>query len=394
MMRTCWIGVVLVCCVGLNHVSAQSGPSDLKLFGYFQTSAQYDRSITEKETTTSFSMQQLNVFMQKDLARRWTSLINFEVLNNFSSLRNWGAFNLEEAWVRYRSSRQFNVKVGLHIPPFNALNEIKNRMPLLPYIIRPLIYETSLEEVITLEEFAPQRAFFQVYGILPGDKLKLDYAAYLGNSPNIRSVGMGEGTTGVDTTAYMLVGGRLGIRLNEFDNELRLGASVTHDRTNRLVGAETIVGGAVDRFEGRPRWRTGLDFSYRPGRFSIEAEYVFTDYDFGDDRINADSEFYYATLGYDITEELFIYLSYWFTRQYGTTTVLHFGTAETEDELITGYQDIEVPTVGVSYLFSDTINVKAQYAYGRILPSRAVQGTVGFAKNEFHNASLAISVVF
>lgn len=393
-----FIGVVHVSlwAVIVPLVQAQSGPSDLKVFGYFQIQAQYESGSDLDDEHTSFSVQQLNIFMQKDLARRWTSLVNFELLNNYSSFRGWGGFNLEEAWIRYRSSRQFNVKIGLHIPPFNALNEIKNRMPLLPYIVRPLIYESSLGEVVALEEFAPQRAFLQVYGILPlpGGNMKLDYAAYTGNSPNIRGTGDIGGTTGIDTTAYFLMGARLGIRLNEFGNELRIGASITHDRTNRLKGAEQFAGGDEDRFVGRPRIRKGVDFSYRLHRFSLEAEYVFADYDFGDERISADSEFYYATLGYDVSEELFVYGSYWFTRQYGTTTIFPVGIQVAENELITGYQDIRIPTLGISYLFSDTINAKAQYAFADFEPSRGMRGIKGFFKQHFNNISLAVSVVF
>lgn len=391
-----FIGVV--CVIGWGTlvplVQAQSGPSDLNIFGYFQISAQYQSESDSDQAYTAFTVQQLNLFMQKDLARRWTSLVNFELLNNYSSFRGWGGFNLEEAWIRYRSSRQFNVKIGLHIPPFNALNEIKNRMPLLPYIVRPLIYESSLGEVVTLEEFAPQRAFLQVYGILPGDNLKVDYAAYIGNSPNVRSVNPIGGTTGVDTTTYMLVGGRLGLRLNEFGNELRIGGSITHDRSNRLVGAEEFVGGDEDRFEGRPRLRTGLDFAYRLNRFSLEAEYVFADYDFGDERINADSEFYYATLGYDVNEDLFVYGSYWFTRQYSTSSVAPIGIHVAETDLNTGYLDIRIPTVGVSYLFSDTINAKAQYAYAYFEPSSSLLDVEGYFKGGFHHVALAVSVVF
>jgi len=160
------------------------------------------------------------------------------------------------------------------------------------------------------------------------------------------------------------------------------------------VGSEAFLGGEEDRFRGRPRLRTGVDFSYRPGRFTIEAEYVFADYDFGDDDINADSEFYYATVGVNVNEELFIYGSYWVTRQYGTTTVAPLGIASAEEELVSGYQDIKVPTLGASYFFSDAINIKAQYAYGSLVPSDGVRQVKGFFKEEFHNASLAISVVF
>lgn len=145
--------------VWANLCFAQSGETPVKLFGYFQNSLQHWTTFEDREKQNSFSLQQLNLFVQKDLNRNWTAFVNLEFLNNFSSNRQWGAANLDEAWVRYRSSNKFNLKLGLQIPEFNNLNVIKNRTPLLPYIIRPLVYETSFSAFIKIEEFVPPRAF-------------------------------------------------------------------------------------------------------------------------------------------------------------------------------------------------------------------------------------------
>jgi hypothetical protein len=102
-------------------------------------------------------------FCQK-ISAELDGFCQFEVLNTFSSSRQWGAFNVEEAWVKYNPNMRFNLKLGLQIPIFNNLNEIKNRTPLLPYIIRPLVYETSFGEIFPIEEFVPARAFVQAYG--------------------------------------------------------------------------------------------------------------------------------------------------------------------------------------------------------------------------------------
>ncbi|MFQ5770818.1 MAG: hypothetical protein ACE5HX_09790, partial [bacterium] len=169
--------------IAVSNSLAQIGESPIRIFGYFQNSLQHWTTFEDRQEQNSFSVQQLNLFFQKDLGQNWRAFVNFEFLNNFSSSRQWGAANLEEAWVRYRANEKFNLKLGLLIPIFNNLNEIKNRTPLLPYIVRPLVYETSFSEFIAVEEFTPARAFVQAYGFLPIDDVKLDYALFVGNSP-------------------------------------------------------------------------------------------------------------------------------------------------------------------------------------------------------------------
>ena len=153
-------------------------PDGLQIFGYAQNSfyhidndphgASDDdvevESLAQSEDNpdrreNSFQLQQLNLFLKKQLSPSWTSFISLEMVNSYSSFRDWGAFNLEEAWLRYRLSKELNLKLGLQIPTFNNFNEIKNRTPLMPYVVRPLIYETSFQEIIPLEMFAPERAF-------------------------------------------------------------------------------------------------------------------------------------------------------------------------------------------------------------------------------------------
>jgi len=135
---------------------AQSGESDLKIFGYFQASLYKDKDLLTGKKSNTFTLQQLNLMMNKGLWKKWNAFINFEFTNSFSSFDNWGTFALEEAWVRYRYNRYFRLEMGLLIPQFNSLNPIKNRTPLLPYIIRPLVYETSFQESFPIQEFVPQ----------------------------------------------------------------------------------------------------------------------------------------------------------------------------------------------------------------------------------------------
>jgi hypothetical protein len=144
MTRAATIVFLLLLCIPASRASARDGDAPLRVFGYFQNSLQHWTTFENHPPQNSFSVQQLNLFMKKDLAPHWTAFVNFEFLNNYSSSRRWGAMNLEEAWVKYQSGPTFNLKLGLQIPTFNNLNEIKNRTPLLPYVIRPLVYEGAL----------------------------------------------------------------------------------------------------------------------------------------------------------------------------------------------------------------------------------------------------------
>jgi len=299
------------------------------------------------------------------------------VLNTFSSSQGWGSFDLNEAWISYRANRLLSLKAGLHVPVFNHLNEIKHKTPLLPYVIRPLIYEESFGEILNIEEYIPERAFAQVKGFLPVGRAKIDYVAYLGNSPNIRSqfdnLSSGsEGQTGVDTTTTVLIGGRLGLRYGE----LTLGGSITRETVNFFMDLERPLGLPDRSLSGVPKTRLGADLSFHLGKVSFEGEIIAVRYDVdpprellprpgqGRPRIDLDRLFYYGTLGYHVNESLFAYASYWFSDE---GFVLRALETDLRNQL-----DIEVPTAGIRYTLLrdeaglDRVTLKAQYAYVRI----------------------------
>lgn len=68
----------------VGRAQAQVNEGTLRVFGYFQNIWAYERFTNvhggELEFD-SFSVQQLNLFLQRDLARRWTAFVNFEALN-------------------------------------------------------------------------------------------------------------------------------------------------------------------------------------------------------------------------------------------------------------------------------------------------------------------------
>lgn len=367
-----------------QYLYAQPDESSIKIFGFFQNEFEYQKGTGDIKDfdQNTFVLQQLNLFFQKDFSSKWTSFVNLEMLNSFSSSHRQGGFNIEEAWVNYRSSRQFKLKLGLQIPIFNNFNEIKNRTPLIPYVIRPLVYETAFSENIQVEEYAPKNAYVQIYGFIPSNNLKIDYAVFFGNTPNISRQTFADvtGRSGTDTTSSVLFGGRLGLRYNE----LKFGVSMTRDIINYFSGYyDTLLNVSPFKFKAVPRIRLGSDFSVNIENFSFECEYIQVTYDFDVSGFNFDKKFYYATLGYFVSDPLFVYLSYWFTEE-------HFPPYTIMNNLKTELLRIKVPNIGFSYHLNDKIITKLHYAFVGIHSSNE---TIYLDRN-FHFLATAISVFF
>jgi hypothetical protein len=364
---------------------AQREDTPLRIFGYFQNSLQHWTAFENHPAQNSFNLQQLNLFLQKDLSRNWTAFVNFEALNTFSSSRRWGAFNLEEAWVKYEPNMKFNLKLGLQIPIFNNLNTVKNRTPVLPYIIRPLVYETSFGELISLDAFVPARAFVQAYGFLPFGQTKFDYAVYLGNSPNINDDPK-KGQTGVDTTTAFLAGGRLGIRYRE----LEFGLSATYEKANEFIEFADSLSRQPAELQELPLTRLGGDLSYNLANFSFESEFIMVDVDEGIPELELALSFYYATLGYHFTNELFGYGSYWVTDAHSALPMP--GNKKIRDE------DILVSNIGISYDLNDRIRLKGQLSRIKINLKRQRifedKNLVEKNLDKFTIGAIAVSVFF
>jgi hypothetical protein len=337
--------------IALLSLNAQS---DLNIFGYFQTSAFFIDEITQypkgsllyDNTRNEFKMQQLNIFFQKDLGSNFSMWINLEFVNDFSTNKFWGTFQIEEAWVKYETSDLLNLKMGLFIPSFNRFNEIKNRMPLIPYIYRPIIYETMFKDVVLSSRFAPERGFFDIYGRhYLTDDLVTNYSFYLGQSDESFFVSEKyefSMPTGTDSTTHFLLGGRVGF---EYDF-LRVGASGTIDKQKVLGTNIKRVGDTNEYIVDRKRLGFDLSLSYE-GLF-LEAEYVKVYYEHDTLSLDTDLEFYYGTLGYDFSEELTLYGSYSVLEDRGSQFFL---------EKMKNY------SFGLVYRPSSSITLKGQYAH-------------------------------
>ena len=356
---------LIVSCISIAGGQPREGP--LRLFGYYQNSFQYSATEIARDNST-FLTQQLNVVFQKDLAARLRSFVNFEFLNTFESSLGWGSAALKEAWVRFDTSPQLKFKLGLQIPVFNHLNDIKTRTPLLPYIIRPIVYETSLEEIISIEDFVPERAFVQVYGSLPArEGLSVDYVVFAGNSPNVND-DSDYGQTGVDTTTAILVGARAGLRWDNQDSDLyevRAGFSSTFDRVNRFVGAADLLSpdsARVAEFAGQldaiGRWRIGADLGVYWRQWYVHAEFISVLHRERTVILDVDKFFVYGTLGFTPADRFEAYTSYWRTKETGLLRDRRFNPLFLLDQKIS----LDVFTMGIKYSFTPRLVGKAQYA--------------------------------
>jgi len=325
-------GIVL-CCSIVTPVFAQL--DDIRIYGYAQVLGYYQRTqniiptpigtLTNTSERSTFSLQQMNLFLSKPLGENFSAFVNLEFSLSYASQRGWGSFSVEEAWANYNNSEALNVKAGLLLPTFNNLNELKNRTPLLPYLFRPFVYETSIANLLNAEDFLPERAYLQVYGSLPVGSLRIDYALHTGNSETSYIASRNantstQGLTGEDTSPFKAVGGRIGLR--NAAETFKVGVSGTYDRDRRTDTTFAMFGGGFPGMGRReflapigdvPRYRVGADLSFSLGGFEFEGEYigVFHDAKYPSNfRGSIDKTFYYGNLLYNFTDKFYAFANY------------------------------------------------------------------------------------
>ena len=331
---------------------------DLNIFGYFQNNYTYFNVYTgdtQTLSTNSFLMQQMNVFFQKNINTQFSAFVNLEFTNSFSLQDSIGGFKIQEAWFKYSPSSLFNVKAGVLIPRFNNFNEIKNRTILLPYIYRPIAYETYFFNQFGTGEFVPTTANLQVYGDIPISELSLNYAVFYGNSEtSMENKNNNFWGPGQDPTPYKMVGGRIGA---EYGN-LQLGISMTNDRKN--LNEESNGFSIVQYKLGYvPRTRFGAYLNYSVAGFELEAELIKVYYNLSDEQkqILASNPFFpksfdktydHINLLYNFTDKLAAYVGYDYMKA--------------EDNFFTS-SGVKIYNYGVSYRATDGIILKAQYEH-------------------------------
>ncbi len=379
------LGALLLALWSSAALHAQDNPlSDLRIYGYMQVLGYNERTenvistpmgtFTNTAERNTFSLQQMNLFLSKPLGERFSAFVNLEFSLSYASQRGWGSFSVEEAWVNYNNSEALNIKAGLLLPTFNNLNELKNRTPLLPYLFRPFVYETSVASFLSAEDFLPERSFLQVYGSLPLGGLRFDYAFNTGNSEtsylasNQDANRQGPTITGEDTSPFKSVGGRIGIR--NAAETFKVGVSGTYDRDKRTDTTFANPGpGGFGRREflapigNVPRFRVGADLSFSLGNFAFEGEYigVFHDVKYPTNfRGTLDKTFYYGSLLYNFTDAFYVY---------GNYNYLKGDVINPNDVTATG---IEAFGGGAGYRITDGLVAKTQFQRVQTRNSSAV----------------------
>lgn len=336
MKKIYFITILFVIAFG-NYFQAKA--QDLRFFGYVQS--YYAAEIIEESNVpsadrdfNSFRLQQLNLMASSNLGSGFGLFVNFEYTNNYDFLRNWGNARIQEAYLKYSNiSGSFNAKFGQFLPRFNHLYELYNRMPLLPTIWRPMVYEPVFQSLFSLEDFVPETAFLQFYGTLPiSNTLTFDYAAYIGNSERSFSKNNAETVSapGTNFTTKLAYGTRVGIENSSAKaGTFRLGASyvIDHDKKSNI---DTDGDDLVDNNLGDPlRSKIGVDIGYTIGGLNIEAELIKVMYHLDDNQQNyldnnketlfnlgygdnLDKLFYYFLLQYYFTDDISVYGQYSF----------------------------------------------------------------------------------
>ncbi len=295
------------------------------------TNNYWNEEINETYSNSTFAVQQLDLILINEFDYNIKTFVDLTFNWNYDSNKGWGEFDIQEAWAQYSYSDGLNIQFGQLIPRFNYNNELRNKLPLLPYIIRPVYYEEILNNIFNVEDLIPETAYFQVYGMLPLlSKMRLDYSLFVGNSEDSYIISskennhyhLSENVNGIDTTGLKqkLIGGRVGV--HTASESIRLGVSVTHDYDNRR---DTLLRMWPSPIGDLERWRIGWDMNFAFSGFELDGEFIYVDYKVGDSNFEDNmmsfapkmvnkKEYYilsYLTSAlYNISSKIFVYGRY------------------------------------------------------------------------------------
>jgi hypothetical protein len=335
----------------------------------------------------AFTMQQLNLFLTRPLGEKYTVFLNTEFTAGYNTRLNSGDMNIEEAWVRYRHSDAVQVKMGQLLPVFNNINEIRNRFPLFPYIIRPIVYESFLEDLFQPSDYLPQRAFLQVSGLLNlNDRFAFEYAVFTGNLEGDYFAQRSGTGTGIGDENYSIYkgeelsgksqwGGRVGVKKR--DESFKAGFSTTRDFDFRQeVSTFSLARFPVQQIPilgDVERYRFAFDLSFNAGPFQVETEYIRVQH------INTpvmdalglslDKDFFYSNLTWNVNDRTFMYGNYSFMRNKAFEYVMQ----DSPD-----YKGLNVVTAGGGYKPNDYLVAKVQGVYAFVNPNPYVTITTAF----------------
>ncbi|HEX2981945.1 MAG TPA: hypothetical protein VHO28_00225 [Ignavibacteriales bacterium] len=386
----------------LGSIYAQDA---IDVYGYAQTSYiyftnSYDPYPPAGEADYEFhnmGVGQLNLFFAKNFGDDFSVFTNLEFINNYSSDKQFGSFNLQEAYLKWDYRDFLKIKFGMLIPQFNNLFEIYNRTPLLPYIIRPKLYDATSGNLVDIFDILPQKALVQLYGFIPASSVNFEYALFVGNPPNKflsspdNDLLPGYVAYGQSSKNYLSYGARLGVRTGDF----RLGVSGSMDKDNKqnfIKNSNEDVANLGDL----DRYRIGADINFKYGDFELSAEYLLVKTTLPSDKqdsLNAwheadpyfigdsfDKTFYYATLQYNISDKFFSYVMYDYLND--KADPYYFG--------LDGYYGVHI---GGGYYANDSIILKLQYSrnFARYDTGEEIEPIRKYAETNF---AAGVSITF
>ncbi|MCR9132208.1 MAG: hypothetical protein NXI08_06530 [bacterium] len=330
--------------------------------------------IVDKSRSTSFTLHQVNLFFQKPITERSMFFLSLEASGSYSTSVPSGNFQIPEGWISYRFSDQLEVKAGLLLPKFNNLTEIKNRLPLFPYLIRPVLYETMLNHLVRVEDYKPQNAYFQLTAnkYFFSDKT-MEIAFYVGNAENsflAKSQENDFGTAEENSALYrgenlntaLLFGSRIGI-INDYQT-FKTGISFTYDEDNKTIEENSIfrlptfttpVLGEVKRY------RVGYDLSFAYKKVVFEGEYMGIFHNHKEIRktpafqnANLNKRFLYGNITYNFNDEFYAF---------GYTSFNSDQTYEFIKNNTPSAAGIQIYSLGGGWKPFNNTSIKAQYLF-------------------------------
>lgn len=342
---------------------------NLSIFGYVQPyvtnfSSSYPDSTPPGESNYTYNhagVAQFNLFIANKFSNDLSAMVNLEITNNYSSNKGFGNFNLQEAFLKWEANELVNIKFGMFLPKFNQMFEIYNRTPLLPYLNRPKLYETSSGNLVDIFDILPQKGLVQISGNLnlsEESNLAINYALYINHPTNgyisspTNDLIPGYVAFGQSAVDFFGYGARIGLKYEG----LSLGFSITSDKDNKRNYKSNIANkykaylmDAVSDTSSQTfydlyssdqtnlgdisRLRIGADFSFKYKGLTLTGEYVKVDADENAKTVSnpnttvadqlklwnnenayffgktIDKKFYFVSLQYDY-EDYFVYTMY------------------------------------------------------------------------------------
>ncbi len=285
----------------------------------------------ENLTNSSFAVQQLDIMFTNEFEYNIKTFVDLTFNWNYDSENEWGQLGIQEAWAQYSLGDKLNFQFGQIIPRFNYNNEMRNKLPILPYIIRPVYYENILNSIFNVEDLMPSKSFIQIHGMLPiMSNIRFDYSIFAGNSEDSyilndrdsRAFLINDDISGTDPngTKQKLLGSRIGI--HTASESVRLGFSFTHDYDNRQDSILKLWKSPTGELE---RIRLGVDMNFSFSGFELDGEFIYVGYNVDDEHLDfkeienapvlmKQKEYYiisyYGSLLYNISNDIFIYARY------------------------------------------------------------------------------------